>query len=300
MDVNNVSDSELLKEIERRFEEKASSINEMEFMTKKLLAMNEKSKEAEDVKSHFLSLIKNEFNNPLSALLNFSHRLLKSEDITVEKVHTIANLMHMDLTKLDFSMKNIFAASEIEAGEIANDYTKVVIKDIFDEIVDYLDYLIEEKSLKLEFQDSCDKDFISDPKKINLILLNLISNACEYSYPHAPVNVLVSCDKDSLRIEVEDLGEGVEKEHNKEIFNRFVFFNTGKTRANTGLGLGLSVARGMVEALGGTIDNINKDDKTVFVVTIPYVNEEEISLSQSVGSNEFMFDDNDDNTMVEF
>ncbi len=298
MDVNNISDTELLKEIGRRFEEKASSINEMEFMTKKLLELNEKSKQTQEVKSKFISLIKNEFNNPLSSLLNFSHRLLKTEDI--DKVHTIANLMQMDLIKLDFSLKNIFAASEIEAGEIANDYTVVNIKEIFDEIVIYLAYLIEEKSLVLEFSDTSDIDFISDSQKIHLVLLNLISNACEYSYPHAPVKLSISSDKEGICIEVEDLGEGVGKDHSKEIYNRFVFFNTGKTRATTGLGLGLSVARGMVEALNGTIDNINRDEKTIFIVKIPFVDESEVSHSHSLGSNEFIFDDGKDNGMVEF
>lgn len=72
-----VTDNELLEEISRRFEEKKSSIKEMEFMTKKLLKMNDKYKHAQDVKSRFLSLIKNEFNNPMSSLLNISNLILK-------------------------------------------------------------------------------------------------------------------------------------------------------------------------------------------------------------------------------
>lgn len=299
MDANSISDAELLKEIGRRFDEKASSIEEMEFMTKKLLDMNEKSTKADEVKSHFISLIKNEFNNPLSSLLNFSNRLSTTDNST--KVHIIAKMMNVDLTKLDFSLKNIFAASEIEAGEIANDYTVVDVKDILDEISNYLGYIIVEKSISLEFKNkNCDLDFVSDSQKIHLILLNLISNACEYSYPNSPVNVSFACSEESFTIEVEDLGEGIDKDHSKEIFNRFVFFNTGKTRASTGLGLGLSVARGMVEALDGTIDNINRDDKTVFIVTIPHLDKSKISFTQSIGSNEFMFDDNEDNGMVEF
>ncbi len=296
MDVNKISDKELLKEIARRFDEKASSIKEMEFMTKKLLDMNEKSKAAQEVKSQFLSLIKNEFNNPLSSLLNFSNRLLAIEE--VEKVHTIANLMRMDLIKMDFSLRNIFAASEIEAGEIANDYTEVDVKGIYDEVVAYLGYLIEEKSLTVSFKRVCDRPFVSDSQKIHLILLNLLSNACEYSYAHSPVNVTFTCDEKFFLLEVEDSGEGIEQDHTKEIYNRFVLFNSGKTRTNFGLGLGLSVALGMVEALQGTIDNISKDDKTVFVVSIPMVDASELSLSQSVGSNEFMFEDDGD--MVEF
>ena len=82
MEVAKISDKELLSEIGRRFEEKSASIAEMEFMTKKLLEMNEKSKEVEEAKSYFLSLIKNEFNNPLSSLLSFSKKLKSDMDVS--------------------------------------------------------------------------------------------------------------------------------------------------------------------------------------------------------------------------
>lgn len=77
MDITETSDNDLLEEIKRRFDEKQASINEMEFMTKKLLDLNEKNKQAQDVKSKFLSLIKNEFNNPMSSLLNLVNMMKK-------------------------------------------------------------------------------------------------------------------------------------------------------------------------------------------------------------------------------
>jgi len=98
---------------------------------------------------------------------------------------------------------------------------------------------------------------------------------------------------------VEDYGEGIEAEHCKNIYNRFVHYETGNTRETAGLGLGLSVAKGMSEALGGEIDNIQGDGTTRFVATIPYVDEDNLDLSTAFGSNEFMFD-NDSDEMVEF
>lgn len=206
-------------------------------------------------------------------------------------------MMKMELLKLDFSLKNIFSASEIEAGEIANDYSVVNVKDIYDEIVEYFSYLIEEKNLNINYDSKCNENIISDSQKINIILLNLISNACEYSYQDADIDVVVGCNEKSYVLVVEDTGEGVSHDHAKDIYNRFSHFESGNTRRTAGLGLGLSVARGMAEALNGSIDNITKDGKTIFMVTIPKVDESEVELSQGIGSNEFIFDDND---MVEF
>ena len=291
MDISETSDSELLEEIGRRFEEKKASINEMEFMTKKLLDLNEKNKQAQDVKSKFLSLIKNEFNNPMSSLLNLVNMMnKKAEDA---KTKELSSMMQMELLKLDFSLKNIFSASEIEAGEIANDYSAVNIKEIFDELVQYFSYLIEEKNLIVKYDSKCEEEIISDSQKINIILLNLISNACEYSFDDAQIDVVIGCNEKNYVLVVEDTGEGISNNHAKDIYNRFSHFESGNTRRTAGLGLGLSVARGMAEAL----NNITKDAKTIFMVTIPKVDKDEVELSQGIGSNEFIFDDNE---MVEF
>lgn len=298
MDISKTSDTQILEEIGRRFEEKESSIKEMEFMTKKLLDLNEKNKEAQDVKSKFLSLIKNEFNNPMSSLLNLVNMMNKK--VEDEKIKNLSSMMKMELLKLDFSLKNIFSASEIEAGEIANDYSKVDIKDIYEEIVEYFNYLVEDKNLKMNYDSKCSEDIISDSQKIYIILLNLISNACEYSYNDAEIDVVIGCNEKNYVLVVEDTGEGVSHDHAKDIYNRFSHFESGNARRTAGLGLGLSVARGMTEALDGSIDNITKDGKTIFMVTIPKVNTDEVEFSQGVGSNEFIFNDKDEDGMVEF
>ena len=296
MKIYNATDNELLQEISRRFEEKESSIKEMEFMTKKLLELNEKNQQAQEIKSKFLSLIKNEFNNPMSSLLNLSNMMLKKSDNP--KITNLSELMTVELLKLDFSLKNIFCASEIEAGEIANDYSVVQIEEIMDEVIIYFKNIIKEKSLDIKFLNNCDEKIISDSQKLNIILLNLISNACEYSYENSLINVTLDCDETHYTICVEDSGEGISKDHAKDIYSRFAHFDSGKTRRTAGLGLGLSVARGMVEALNGSIDNITESGKTRFIVNISKVDEKEIEYSQGIGSNEFMF--NDPNGTVEF
>lgn len=296
MQISNITDADLVQEISRRFQEKQASIQEMEFMTKKLLDLNEKNKDSQEIKSQFLSLIKNEFNNPMSSLLNISNMMLKKA--TDPKIENLSIMMKEELLKLDFSLKNIFAASEIEAGEIANDYTKIDFKLLVGEVIDYFSILIKEKNLTVDYINECDAQIISDSQKLNLILLNLISNACEYSYANSAVQISLESNDVEHIISVEDSGEGVYEEHTKNIYNRFAHFETGKTRARAGLGLGLSVTRGLVEALEGTIDNISKDGKTIFLVKIKKIDENSTEYSNGMGANEFMFESADG--MVEF
>jgi signal transduction histidine kinase len=288
--LHELSDQELLGEISRRFDEKEASIKEMEFMTKKLLEMNEKTKAAEATKSKFLSLIKNEFNNPISTLLNISKKLVEKKN--QEKFEAMSQMMHLELLRLDFHLKNIFNATEIEAGEIANDYSVINFESIYTDVMDSFRYLIEDKRLKVSLTVEQTGDFVSDAQKVYMILLNILSNACEFSYPEKEVLVRFKELKENFCIEVEDFGEGIFVEDKKEIYNRFTQFHKGETRPYSGLGLGLSVARALVEALDGDIDYESSKGHTTFTLYLPKTDQKDASTS--LGSNEFMFDDFDD------
>lgn len=267
MDLSKMTDNDILGEISRRFDEKSASIREMEFMTKKLLELNEQTKQAERVKGEFLSIIKNEFNNPLSSLLNFSDSLVRKKNPA--KTDQLHRLIHMELMRLDFHFRNVFAATEIEAGEIANYYTIINLKELFEDVRKPLQYVIEERNLEIVFENRLETPTSTDSEKMYIILLNLLSNACEYSFPDSKINVTFKEDSDQVVLTVEDFGEGIQLDHHAKIFDRFAKFATGRTRAQTGLGLGLSIVRGMAEALEGTVDFESKEGWTVFTVILP-------------------------------
>jgi signal transduction histidine kinase len=266
----------------------------MEFMTKKLLDLNEQAKEAESVKSQFLSLVKNEFNNPISSLLSLSSKLATNSN--PNRTVQIGAMINEELLRLDFQLKNIFAASEIEAGNIADDFVKVNFNEIINDTMASFKYLLDEK--KLEIVTGEDLKFVTDPQKLYLVMLNLISNACEYSYPESKIKINISENDGKLIINVEDYGEGVALHFHKEVYNRFARHTTGKTRAHTGLGLGLSIASEYVVSLDGTIDFVSTDKGTIFTVTLPKL-ADDLAGSSSGGSNDFMFDDFGDDDMME-
>ncbi len=289
LDISKLADSDILQEVARRFEEKNASIAEMERMTKNLLELNEKTKRAEAIKSEFLSIIKNEFNNPLSTLLNLSEMIGKKRDS--EQFGSIAEMLHSELLKLDFHFRNIFAATEVEAGEITSFYTRIDFDSLFSEAKKSLTYLIKDKELNVHLENRLKEEVVSDYSKLSLILANLLSNACEYSYPRGDVTVAIYEEMGDFVLEVKDQGEGIEESRQAKIFDRFHKYSSGKTRAHSGLGLGLSVALGMSEALGGYIIFYTHANETLFKVTIPRRNSEVIALGEVGESGMTLFED---------
>lgn len=296
MEITQIDDQNLLNEINRRFQEKRASIQEMEFMTKKLLELNEKAKEADEVKTYFLSLIKNEFNNPMTVLLNLVKKIAGADDPV--KVSRIATMMHKELMYLDFSLKNIFAASEIEYGNNANSYVYVNPKEIVDEVIEYLEPMIGEKLLSIDINSSVNK-MVIDAQKFYLVLINLLSNGCEFSYPSSTLSISFTKEKREYVMKIANSGDGIAEDHSKHIYNRFYKYSTGKIRSTQGLGLGLSVVKELCESMEGSIDYFEEEGETIFVARFPVKNEKELSISHGFGSDE-IFDSNFMQSLKEF
>ena len=289
--MDDISDARLLAEVKKRFEQKNETLKELEFLTKKLYDLNEKLRETDKVKGEFLSLIKNVFNNPIGSLLNLSSMMLKNDDSP--RTQSMKLLLDVELQKLNFQLGNIFTAAEIEAGEIGSYLSSVDIDMLFEEVCKLLGYLIEDKSLHVVKKIEMPSKIVSDAKKLHTILMNLVSNACEYSFRGNTVSFRAYIQDDTVVMEISNTGDVIAKEHKKEVFNRFkkVDKQSRARESVDGLGLGLSVVNALVESLEGSIDYDSSEALTVFKVALKL---QEASASESVASesaNEFMFDD---------
>ena len=289
---DNVSDAVLLEEVKRRFDQKNSTLDEMAFLTKKLYVLNEKLKEHDSIKGEFLSLIKNVFNNPLSSLLNLSSMMRKNEDSP--KTQTMKQLLDMELRKLDFQLNNIFTAAEIEAGEIANYWSEIDLRLVIEEVKESFAYLIAEKALSFDIDVALDRLIVSDAKKLHTIFSNLISNACEYSFPNTRVGIKAYISDESLCISVSNVGDVISKEYKKEIFSRFKKVGVRESKARTsvdGLGLGLSIVSSLAESLDGEVEYSSTEEETKFSICMKLQDQDKAEALMSESANEFMFDD---------
>ncbi len=296
--IETISDDALLEEVKRRFDQKNSSLEELEFLTKKLYELNEKLKETDSVKGEFLSLIKNVFNNPMSSLLNLSSMMQRNEDSP--KTQKVKAFIETELLKLNFQLTNIFTAAEIEAGQIGSYFSEVNIEELFQDVRKSFEYLIEDKALVIESDIAIKEPIISDAKKLHCIISNVLSNACEYSFRGKKVIFHAAIEGKKVVMSISNCGDVIAKEHKKEVFNRFKKVDK-KTKAREsveGLGLGLSVVNALVESLDGEIDYESSEILTTFTIMFELKTKENVESMSGGGGNEFMFDDFDD--MKEF
>jgi len=268
-----ITDELLIEELKIRFQEKKRSLQKLEKLTKELKEVNKKLAESEALKSHFISNITNEIVNPFTSIVILSKNILSVKEGDWDKVKRMASLIHSEAFNLDFQLKNIFAAAEIEAGELYMEVSNVNVDLSIEALLESFLPETSKKQLTFEFIKEQPEDdnliFKIDSEKLRLILSNLVDNAIKFS-KNNKIIVKRWIENNTLFVSVQDFGIGISENNQKIIFDRFKRLDSGINSLNRGHGLGLSINKALLDFLNGTIDiSSKKSFGTTFLVSIP-------------------------------
>jgi len=297
--MDKISDSLLIGELKRRLSENRKALQDLRTMTVKLEAVNMKLRESEELKGNFLSNIRNEINNPLTAIIGLSEQIVTGV-VAPENASDVSKMIFQEAFELDFQLRNIFMAAELEAGETSLNPAKVEVHNFITRAINYFSHKIDEKKISVEFV--CDieecKDgalFITDPEKLQMIFVNLLANAIEFSPENKKIAVKAEKKEDRLVISIKDMGVGIESHLQKEIFDRFKQLSSGIRKQHKGHGLGLSIVKSLLDLMDGKVHLSSVVGKgTTFTISIPecpYIEGTDIFSEEG---NEFIFDTEED------
>ncbi|MBR08317.1 MAG: histidine kinase [Rickettsiales bacterium] len=288
-----LNDKELIQQLEERPDLKAVLLKgEEQKLMEELMTVNKKLVVAEQIKTDFLSNIRNEIINPVSALLELSQSLIHESN---EQSSRVAGLIYDESHRLNFQMANILASAELEAGEMSMAVSRVNINSLVTNVVSSFSKVLAKKKLTLDvIGSSSNQIFGTDAEKLHLILVNLISNAIQFSLVGGKIEVSFLVEDGQLHLSVCDFGIGISQEDQQEVFSRFTQLDRGTIKAYPGHGLGLSLTKALLDVLNGSLSLESEPNKgSIFGIHLPEAEiNEETSVYSSVG-NEFLFDDND-------
>ena len=287
------TDDELIEEIRQRFEFNRNALADLRAVTRKLEVMNEKLQESERVKSQFLSNIRNEINNPLSAIMGLAGQLglCRQDPETCSKT---AAMIYAEAFNLDFQLQNVFMAAELEAGETEPDYALVDVPAVIAGCLDKLSQRIDEKQLKVQTDLQPGLIFPTDAQKLEIVIINLLANAVEFNRSGGEVKAFATTQEGGdLIVSVADNGSGIDDADRETIFDRFRQLDVGTTKSHRGHGLGLSICWALAELLGGTLDVDSRPGQgSRFVLKLP---RPAVDVSvQARDANLFLFDQRND------
>ncbi|MFA5514811.1 MAG: HAMP domain-containing sensor histidine kinase [Desulfuromonadales bacterium] len=264
--------AQLVENLQLQIEINRKALHDLQEVTRKLELMNRKLQDSEQLKSHFLSNIRNEINNPLSAIMGLSNRLFAGANPS--NLPVIARMIYEEAFNLDFQLQNVFAAAELEAGEIAPEWAQVDVCGVVTAILGLLDHAVARKQLSLNVDLPEALIFVSDARKLHLIVINLLANAVEFSPQGQSIEVKAELVREQLHILVRDHGAGIPSADQGAIFDRFRQLQSGTTKDHPGHGLGLSIARALAELLDGSIElQSAPGEGTLFRLVLPMTEE---------------------------
>jgi signal transduction histidine kinase len=226
----------------------------------------------EDTEQRRLQLIgdvAHELRTPLSTLQGNLEGL---QDGVVEPSTELWSQLHQETRRLGRLVDDLQELSRVESRHLPLNITSNEPARLINTAVTRLETQFAEKGVSIE-QNIPEKlpHVAADPDRTIQILTNLLSNALRYTPPGGTVTVSAKESSNSVRVQVQDTGIGIPAEHLPQIFNRFYRVDRARSRALGGSGIGLSIARALVEAHGGEIwaESPGPDQGSTFWFTLP-------------------------------
>ena len=289
-----MSDDVLLAELTKRLTDTRKALHDVMVMNGKIEKLNLKLAESERLKTNFLSNIRNEINNPLTSILGMA-REMTAPVRDAERTRLMARMIYEEAFALDFQLRNIFTAAEIEAGDARASSAKIEPFTLVRHVAGSFAHFAGEKKVTLEVvvtgeQGDQKRIFVTDPEKLRQVMANLIANAIEFNEEGRPVRIEAAVEGDTFRFAVIDGGKGIPDGDRERLFERFHQFDQGSSKRHKGHGLGLSITKALVDMLGGKV-SVSRPEQggTRFDVVVPEAGGAPSDVFSEDG-NEFLFE----------
>lgn len=255
------------KEVEQR--------EKIEKLAKDLEKANDKLKELDQLKSEFLSLATHQIRSPLTAIRGYSSMILQGDfgQVPIQTKDAVEIIMKSTVNLINI-VGEFLDISRIEQGRMVYNNEKFDIRDLVKEVVSELKPNVDKAKLSIEehLPDGDNWSVNADKGKIRQIIGNLIDNAIKYTL-RGDIKVIVDESNGKARVSIKDSGIGIPQDEMGKLFAKFSRTKDAHKTNVTGTGLGLYIAKKMLDAQGGdiTVSSEGAGKGSTFAIELPRV-----------------------------
>jgi two-component system phosphate regulon sensor histidine kinase PhoR len=227
------------------------------------------------VRRDFVANVSHELRTPLASIRLLVDTLeagaLGEPEVAGGFVHRIG----VESDHLIQMVTELLELSRIESGQLPIKREPVAVQEVIERVVQRLSVVAEDKSILVHTEVQPNLPLASaDSDQVGQVLMNLLFNAIKFTPAAGKVHVRATAKDGTLAVTVADTGVGIQKEDLARIFERFYKSDKARSRSGGGTGLGLPIARHIVEAHGGSIWAESEEGKgSTFTFTLPTVDD---------------------------
>jgi K+-sensing histidine kinase KdpD len=203
-------------------------------------------RKSEQLKAALLDAVTHDLRTPLTSI-KAAITTIRVEPVSPDVQRELFEVIEQECDRLNHFIQGMMDLAKLEAGEVALASRDVSAEEIVEDALLRAEPLLRERRVEVAIQPSLPPLRV-DPRLISQVIFTLVENAAKYSGADASINVAVGRDGNNIRFAVNDEGPGIPPELRAQVFQKF--FRGG---LQPGFGVGLAIARGIVQAHGGTI-----------------------------------------------
>ena len=215
-----------------------------------LEAARDEALAATRAKDEFLSRMSHELRTPLTAILGFG-QLLQLEDLSPDNADSIDHIVTAGQHLLQL-INEVLDISQIESGHLSLSMEPILLREVVTEIVSLMSPIAAAHAVRVEERGLEGLAVWADRQRIKQVLLNLVSNAIKYNRQGGSIVITGSASADTVALTVADTGLGIPESSLDRLFVPFDRMDATNSGIE-GTGVGLSLSKALVEAMGGTI-----------------------------------------------
>ena len=252
--------------------ERKEAEKERERLIESANAARTEAETASRVKGEFLAVMSHELRTPLNAIGGYVDLLAMGirGPLTEEQSADLERIKRSQKS-LTILINDVLNFAKAESGELAYNFATFAVSTALDRASEVIEYQLEHTGLTFLRRDGDPSLLVhADADKVQQVILNLLSNAIKFTRPGGSITLASGASDDAILISVSDTGMGVPEDMRDAIFQPFVQAHPGRTREQSGVGLGLSISRDLARGMGGDLSiQDSSSGGSTFVLQLP-------------------------------
>ncbi|MGG0259591.1 HAMP domain-containing sensor histidine kinase [Bacillus mycoides] len=222
-------------------------------------------------RNEFLASVAHELLTPLTYMKGYA-KVAKRDSLTKEEREEYLQIIEDETDSVTDLVQDLFMLVQLEQHQFVIKKQKVILKPFLERMVEKTKTTLTNKQMQLHVHCKDDLEVCIDERRMEQVMLNLLHNAYQHSPENTSIIIRVLTSANTFTISVQDEGEGIPKEDIPHVFDRFYRVDKSRTRATGGKGIGLAVAKEIVELHNGSIEVKSElEVGTEFIIELPFV-----------------------------